>query len=92
MEGIAASALLGWVEECIGPIWPIGDGVAKEFALAFYRHLLDGEPFGEAVRQARLAVYDQGPDGWASWVLYGDPLKKISELIANPAEVGNNGK
>ncbi len=82
MEGIAASALLGWVDAYLGPIWPIGDSVAREFALAFYRHLLGDDPFGEAVRQARLAVRDKSPDGWASWVFYGDPLKKLSDLTA----------
>jgi len=91
MEGIAASALLGWVEAYLGPIWPIGDAVAKDFALAFYTHLLDDDSFGEAVRQARLTVRHKGPDGWASWVLYGDPLKKLSDLTAKQQE-GNHVK
>ena len=82
MEGIAASALLGWVEAYLGPIWPIGDAVAKEFALEFYQQLLAGGSFGEAVRQARLTVFNKGPNGWASWVLYGDPLKKLRDLTA----------
>jgi hypothetical protein len=70
------------VEECLGPVWPIGDSTAKDFALVFYENLLKGKPFGEAVRQARLAVKGQTSGDWASWVLYGDPLKKIKDLIA----------
>lgn len=92
MEGIASSALLGWVEECLGPVWPISDKTAKEFALVFYEHLLKGKPFGEAVRQARLAVQGQTSGDWASWVLYGDPLRKLNDLIAVSKKDGSHGK
>jgi CHAT domain-containing protein len=92
MEGFASSALLGWVDECLGPVWPIGDTSAKEFALAFYEHLLNGKPFGEAVRQARLAVQGMTSCDWASWVLYGDPLRKLNDLVAGSKKDGNHGK
>lgn len=92
MEGFASSALLGWVEECLGPVWPIGDTSAKEFALAFYEQLLKGKPFGEAVRQARLAIQGTASGDWASWVLYGDPLRKLNDLVAGPKKDGSHGK
>jgi CHAT domain-containing protein len=79
-EGIAIWALLGGAMGCLGPMWVIGDGIAKDFALEFYRHLLDLDKvsIGEAVRQARVWAKEQGnPDFWAAWILYGDPLQKF---------------
>ncbi len=74
-EGVAISALGGGAIGCLGPIWEIEDGLAKDFALEFYVQLAEGSPIGEAVRQARLAVRDRSSDFWASWILYGDPTK-----------------
>ncbi|MBM4431310.1 MAG: CHAT domain-containing protein, partial [Chloroflexi bacterium] len=45
-EGLAIAVLLGGAVGCLGPMWRIDDGVAKEFALAFYEHLLGGEATG----------------------------------------------
>lgn len=79
IEGLAISVLLGGAIGCLGPLWPISDGLAKEFALAFYKHLLTKkEPIGEAVRLARLELRDRAPDFWASWILYGDPLQTLT--------------
>jgi hypothetical protein len=78
VEGVATSVMLGGAIGCLGPIWEIGDEVAKDFALAFYRHLLSGHPLGEAVRRARIeARENRSSDFWKSWVLYGDPLRKL---------------
>lgn len=77
VEGLAAAVLVGGASGCLGSIWKIGDGVARKFALAFYAELLDGQAIGEAVRQARLTTRNMSPDFWASWILYGDPFKKL---------------
>jgi hypothetical protein len=75
MEGIAISALLGGALGCLAPMWGIGDGTAKGFAIEFYRRFLQDVPIGEAVRQARIWAREQNAsDFWAAWVLYGDPL------------------
>jgi hypothetical protein len=77
-EGVAVSALLGGAIGCLGPMWAIGDGIAKEFALEFYRRLLEGLPIGEATRRARIWAREQvNPDFWAAWILYGDPLRRL---------------
>ncbi|RQS63383.1 CHAT domain-containing protein [Burkholderia sp. Bp8963] len=41
---------------------------------AFYRVLAKGEPKGEALRQAKIALRDAGipPSGWAGFLLAGD--------------------
>jgi CHAT domain-containing protein len=77
VDGLAVAALVGGASGCLGPIWEIGDGAAREFALAFYAELLGGQAIGEAVRQARLVTRNLSPDCWASWLLYGDPFKKL---------------
>lgn len=77
IEGLAISAMVGGAMGCLGPMWPIEDNVGMEFAVVFYNHVLRGIPFGEAVRQARLALRNRSLDFWASWILYGDPLAKL---------------
>jgi hypothetical protein len=81
MEGFATSVLQGGAEGCLGPMWPFDDGIAKDFALTFYRHLLEGKSFAESVRQARLAVRDRSPEFWAGWILYSDPTKTLRSLL-----------
>jgi hypothetical protein len=76
-EGIAISTLLGGALGCLGPMWPIKDGIAKGFAIEFYVHFLRDMPIGEAVRRARMWAKEQDDhDFWAAWVLYGDPLQR----------------
>jgi tetratricopeptide (TPR) repeat protein len=45
------------------------------FASAFYREMLAGETFGDAVHRARLACYRSAPfsNTWAAYQCYGDP-------------------
>ena len=73
MDGVAVSTLRGGAKGCLGPLWPVRDDWAREFALNFYKHALAGETLGESVRQARLAMRDKEDNFWAGWVLYGDP-------------------
>jgi hypothetical protein len=55
--------------------WPIEDGPAKEFCTTFYKQLLQGASFIEAVGAAREAAWAARPDGrtWAAYQCYGDP-------------------
>ncbi|MFM7072586.1 MAG: CHAT domain-containing protein, partial [Planctomycetota bacterium] len=55
--------------------WAVRDDLAKEFATTFYRSMLDGEPFGHAVKDARSAVWQSASDSntWAAYQAYGDP-------------------
>ncbi len=76
LYNLAIGALEGGACGCLGPMWKVKDHEAKEFALEFYKKLLDDElPIGEAVRQARLKIKNQFPNStiWASWILFGNP-------------------
>ncbi|WP_068809170.1 CHAT domain-containing protein [Thauera phenolivorans] len=55
--------------------WAVDDGAALAFAEAFYRRMLDGEPFGEAVRAAREDIWLRFPgvNTWGAYQCYGDP-------------------
>ena len=60
----------------IGNRWQVGDAAAAAFARAFYASLVEGEPLGRAVRDARIACRSAaGPAdfSWASYLFYGDP-------------------
>ncbi|HRZ63063.1 MAG TPA: CHAT domain-containing protein, partial [Rubrivivax sp.] len=55
--------------------WAVDDRAGQAFAATFYRGMLAGEPFGEAVRAAREDVWARCPDvnTWGAYQCYGDP-------------------
>ncbi|MBP5996424.1 MAG: CHAT domain-containing protein [Azonexus sp.] len=55
--------------------WAVDDRAGQAFAATFYRSMLAGEPFGEAVRAAREDVWARCPDvnTWGAYQCYGDP-------------------
>ncbi len=79
VAGIATNILCGGAIGCVAPMWAIKDGVAKDFSIFFYKHLISEMIVGESLRQARLEVRTaHGPDdAWKAWVLYGDPTLRI---------------
>lgn len=54
--------------------WAVNDQAALIFAESFYRHMLNGEEFGEAVRAAREATWQRVPNAntWGAYQCYGD--------------------
>ncbi|WP_118951704.1 DUF7379 domain-containing protein [Taibaiella helva] len=56
--------------------WEVDDAAAKCFSENLYRVLLEGRPFGEAVRFARKFTYDSFPQvsTWGAYQCYGDPF------------------
>jgi hypothetical protein len=76
-----AAALMGiGVKAVVVAGWQVDDQVASQFASVFYRLLLGGELYGEAVKAARVACYERG-DGrdntWAAYQCYGDPAFRL---------------
>lgn len=59
--------------------WAVDDAAALAFADAFYRRMLDGEAFGEAVRAAREEVWLRFPgvNTWGAYQCYGDPAYSL---------------
>jgi CHAT domain/Tetratricopeptide Repeats-Sensor len=63
------------VRAVIAAGWAVEDGPATTFARTFYRRMLDGQAFGEAVKGARQKTFDQHPasNTWGAYQCYGDP-------------------
>jgi len=78
-EGLVTSFLLGGARGCIGPLWSVPDGAARDFAVHFYQRLLDGDAIGEALRDTRNHMRQRAPKDsiWAAYVLHGDPTLKL---------------
>ncbi|WP_317920068.1 CHAT domain-containing protein [Cupriavidus sp. TA19] len=53
--------------------WAVDDAAAEIFATTFYRALLDGQRFLDAVGTAREAAYKVPGNTWAAYQCYGDP-------------------
>jgi pimeloyl-ACP methyl ester carboxylesterase/tetratricopeptide (TPR) repeat protein len=60
--------------------WEVDDAAAKTFANAFYRRMLNGEIYGDAVIQARSDTYRAHGDTntWGAYQCYGDPSFSLS--------------
>jgi hypothetical protein len=79
--GSGLTGLDGWAEAFlkskasffIGPLWHAGDEPASRFATVFYQRLLEGDPVGEAMRQARAAIKQAGDATYLSYSLYAHP-------------------
>jgi len=54
--------------------WAVHDDAARVFAETFYRHMLDGDEFGEAIRNAREETLLRYPNAntWGAYQCYGD--------------------
>lgn len=62
--------------------WQVDDAAALLFAEAFYERLLNGVPFGEAVKGARAEIYTkhgQTNNTWGAYQCYGDPTWTLTE-------------
>jgi CHAT domain-containing protein len=72
-----ARALLDTGSYLIGNRWKVGDEAAAAFAKSFYQKLLvDGQPLGQVIRDARKDCKEKMPNydfSWASYIFYGDP-------------------
>lgn len=53
--------------------WAVDDDAASKFATSFYRALLDGRRFLDAVSIAREAAWTPANNTWAAYQCYGDP-------------------
>ena len=63
------------VRAVIAAGWAVDDRAGQAFAATFYRNMLRGEAFGEAVRLAREDVWNRCSDvnTWGAYQCYGDP-------------------
>jgi hypothetical protein len=72
--------------------WAVDDGAAAEFAKEFYRRLVAGDRFIDAVAAARMVARSKGGNTWAAYQCYGDPdwrlvpIKDGAQQVQTPAE------
>ena len=73
--GVAKQLIRIGVRCVIAAGWAVEDEPACQFATAFYRDLLAGHRFMDAVQAGRVAAYNANPRGntWAAYQCYGDP-------------------
>jgi len=80
------------VKAVVAAGWAVDDAAASAFAGSFYRHLLEGQTFGEAVRAAREVVWANFPgvNTWGAYQCYGDPSFRLrgdgSATVARPPQ------
>ena len=71
--------------------WAVHDAAALEFAEELYHGLFKGEKFGDAVTEARKAIYSTYKNinnTWGAYQCYGDPFYKLK----NDPEATQSGK
>jgi CHAT domain-containing protein len=80
-----ARAFLDTGSYFIGNRWKINDEAAATFAESFYRKLLlEEQPLGKVIRDARIdcrAKMPQEDFSWASYIYYGDPRLYFRKLV-----------
>ena len=76
---LAAQFILMGVKAVVAAGWAVDDAAGQAFAESFYRHMLAGEEFGDAVRAAREEIWVRHPDvnTWGAYQCYGDPSYRL---------------
>lgn len=80
--GWAGAFLSAGASVFIGNLWTLRDEPARQFALTFYRELLDHSNLGAAFQAAQRAVRDPHNDDdatWLSYSLFGLATARIAE-------------
>lgn len=70
------------VKAVIAAGWAVNDDAALLFAEVFYDRMFNGSHFGDAVKDARDAVYKEHPENntWGAYQCYGDPYFKLKDI------------
>ncbi|MCU1349688.1 MAG: hypothetical protein JWO56_2718, partial [Acidobacteria bacterium] len=82
-SGLVASRAGGFAERCLqtgcsavlAAYWPVADGAARTFSVAFYEKLRRGRAFGEALQELRLEREDDPT--YHAYTFFGDPLARL---------------
>lgn len=74
--GLRRAFVLAGAESLVMSLWPVGDAVARQMMVAFYRGLRAGLGRGDALRQAALTMMARPgrrhPYYWASFIQSGE--------------------
>jgi len=76
------------VRAVIAAGWAVVDTAAEVFATTFYQQMLQGQPFGKAVKAARQATFERYPNTntWGAFQCYGDPDYRLVRQDAGGSE------
>jgi hypothetical protein len=72
-SGVAHALIEGGVRCVIAAGWAVDDEAASVFAVSFYKALLGGDRFIDAVATARARTRSSRNNTWAAYQCYGDP-------------------
>lgn len=88
---IAQELINKGVKAVVAAGWAVEDQAAAAFAKAFYKMMLDGQSFGEAVRYARQTTYKQFPGNntWGAYQCYGNPGFVLEQSGAKRSSVAD---
>lgn len=84
IPSLARVFLYAGVRAYIGSMWPVHNSSAAAFAILFYKYLINGHTIGDAMRRARINIYQKGTKnevGWSPFILYGDPETRLVKSI-----------
>jgi hypothetical protein len=82
---LAEGLILRNVMQFIGTYWLVNDDAASRFAIAFYSHVLEGRPVGEAIRAGRKKLFEAGLCDWVNYLHFGEPGETLRKAVARPA-------
>ncbi len=91
---IAANVATEFIEMGVRAViaagWAVDDSAALTFARTFYREILGGHRFGDAVLAARRATYQShaNTNTWGAYQCYGDPDYKL--VTASESRTGGS--
>lgn len=83
--GMSLTGIGGWASRFlaagagafIGPLWSVYDKPACDFAKHLYSELIGGKPIGEAVKNARLSIRQDGDPTWLAYTVFAYPLATV---------------
>lgn len=79
---VATEFIRAGVRAVVAAGWAVDDDAANTFATTFYKKMLNGDPFGSAVQQAREETYRThvGSNTWGAYQCYGDPDYRFRKM------------
>lgn len=79
LDGFGIEFLRGGARAFIAPLWPVFDGLAKQFACRLYEHAITGMPLGKALYHTRQEARRERPwdPTWACYLLFGSPAETL---------------
>lgn len=79
---IGTQLIRNGVKVVIAAGWAVDDTAALYFTGVFYKEMLGGSNFGDAVKEARSRTFRMYPDTntWGAYQCYGDPFFKLRDI------------